>query len=217
MSFLRLSVHTVAISLLITLATVVLFSLFLIKPFSEQLAWSIACYVAEKFWNYMQYHWETTLNAAPAIEITGDELPAGENALVLSNHLGYSDYYLIHHLAAKAGMLGKCRYFAKRELAWQIPIFGPAFWAIGFILVSRNWTEDESKIESAFRRIKGNKLASWIILYPEGTRRSYKKVLESKAFARTENKPELDHVLYPRTKGFVSTVRGGHCFLVHSF
>jgi hypothetical protein len=70
------------------------------------------------------------------------------------NHQGYADYYLIHALASRAprsprskpaaaqqertsnmvrerlimsegyGMLGKCRYFAKKSLVWQVPVFG---------------------------------------------------------------------------------------------
>jgi 1-acyl-sn-glycerol-3-phosphate acyltransferase len=61
-------------------------------------------------------------------------------------------------------MLGRNRYFVKKEIVWQIPLFGWAFWALGsgisarmgrysdglgMILVSRNWTNDASTIEYA--------------------------------------------------------------------
>jgi 1-acyl-sn-glycerol-3-phosphate acyltransferase len=76
------------------------------------------------------------------------------------NHLAYSDYYLVQALASRKGMLGRCRYFVKREIV-RIPFFGWAFWvrslslwwyklmreAIGMILVSRDWTSDASLIE----------------------------------------------------------------------
>lgn len=80
------------------------------------------------------------------------------------NHQGYADYYLIHALASRCptgedngaakdmlpsnqSMLGKCRYFAKKDLVWQVPVFGWSMWAIGMILISRNWTSDAALIE----------------------------------------------------------------------
>lgn len=108
----------------------------------------------------------------------------------------------------RAGMLGRCRYFAKKALVYQIPIFGWSLWAVGMILVSRNWTSDQALIKDAFERVKLNKHDCWIVLYPEGTRRSSRKTLESQAFARKHGKVELTKVLLPRTKGFVSTVQG---------
>lgn len=47
------------------------------------------------------------------VTISGDDIPYEENALVISNHLSYSDFYLIHALASRRGMLGRCRYFSK--------------------------------------------------------------------------------------------------------
>lgn len=44
-------------------------------------------------------------------------------------------------------MLSRCRYFAKKSLVWQIPVFGVGFWLIGFLLIDRNWAEDKGKIE----------------------------------------------------------------------
>lgn len=98
----------------------------------------------------MQYHWETTLNAQEGIIITGDAIPRGESAIVIAvralhpfqpcasgptadvqNHLSYGDYYLVQSLAVRAGMLGKNRYFVKKEIVYQIPLFGWAFWALG--------------------------------------------------------------------------------------
>lgn len=90
----------------------------------------------------MQHHWENTLHAADGLTITGDEIPPGESAVVISvsryhsltlcvltqqNHLAYSDYYLVQALAKRKGMLGRCRYFVKKEIV-RLPFFGWAFW-----------------------------------------------------------------------------------------
>ncbi|KAK8844051.1 hypothetical protein IAR55_006845 [Kwoniella newhampshirensis] len=198
--------HTVALVILIILADVCLLGALAVRPFSESVSWDIACWTGEWFWSYMQTHWEYRLNGREAIEVMGDDIPMEESALVICNHLGYSDYYLIQHLASRAGMLGKSRYFVKREIM-RIPLFGWAFWAMGMILVSRNWTNDQNLIEKAFGQVKENEHDCWIVLYPEGTRRTPYKVLRSKAYAKANDKPELDHLLFPRTKGFAATVR----------
>jgi hypothetical protein len=39
---------------------------------------------SETFWNYMQRHWENTIHAADCLTITGDNLPYGESAFVIS-------------------------------------------------------------------------------------------------------------------------------------
>ncbi|OCF40940.1 hypothetical protein I317_05218 [Kwoniella heveanensis CBS 569] len=264
----RLIRHTIALFVLISIADLLLLVALLIKPFSEARSWALACWTGEWFWTYMQKHWEVDLNAEPAVEVSGDELPKGESAFVLCNHLGYSDYYLIQYLSSRAGMLGQSRYFVKKEIL-RIPLFGLAFWAfdksdiltlfygiylrhdphleklderpatarVGPIIslhfsltickrdYNRGMTdlvcvEDESTDETvdsslyllptprqAFSRITANAHDSWIILYPEGTRRTPKKLLQSQAFARKNGKPELDHLLFPRTKGFVATVQ----------
>ncbi|WVR09049.1 hypothetical protein IAU60_006109 [Kwoniella sp. DSM 27419] len=202
---LRVVRHTLALSVLITLADLMLLVALVIQPFSDGTAWTLACRTGERFWAYMQYHWENTLNARAAIQVSGDPIPTGEGAFVISNHLGYSDYYLVQHLAIRAGMLGRCRYFVKREIL-RLPLFGWAFWAFGMVLVSRDWTSDSRLLEQSFGRIKKNKYDAWIILYPEGTRRTPGKVLQGQAFARERGKPELKHLLYPRTKGFIATV-----------
>jgi 1-acyl-sn-glycerol-3-phosphate acyltransferase len=46
------------------------------------------------------------------------------------------------------------------------------------ILVSRRWTNDARLIERAFARVKRNEHGVWIVLYPEGTRKTPNKLLE---------------------------------------
>lgn len=40
----------------------------------------------------------------------------------------YNDYLFVQGLAIRVGMLGQCKYFAKKQLVWQIPFFGIGFW-----------------------------------------------------------------------------------------
>ena len=79
----------------------------------------------------MQHHWEVTLHAEETLKIEGDPIPFREPAVVISNHLSYSDFYLLQAISSRAGMLGNSRFFAKKEIVWQVPFFGPAFYALG--------------------------------------------------------------------------------------
>ncbi|WWC91203.1 uncharacterized protein L201_006145 [Kwoniella dendrophila CBS 6074] len=198
--------HTIALLFLVSIANICLLFALIVKPFSENKSWKFACWTGDWFWTYMQNHWENTLNAKDAVEVTGDEIPKGESAFVITNHLGYSDYYLFQYQSSRAGMMGSSRYFVKKEIL-KIPCFGLAFWTMGMILVSREWTNDQRLIEQAFSRVKKNAHPCWIILCPEGTRRNSSKILRSQAFARTKGKSEFKHVLFPRTKGFISTAQ----------
>ncbi|CAD6587028.1 MAG: hypothetical protein TREMPRED_004628 [Tremellales sp. Tagirdzhanova-0007] len=207
-SGIRIIVHTLDLVVRVSFANVSLLVALIIKPVSEPASWELACWTAQGFWNHMQRHWEDDLHAGEVLTISGDVIPEGESAVIISNHLAYSDYYLVQALAVRAGMLGRCRYFVRKELVWTIPIFGFAFWAIGMILVSRNWTDDAALIEEAFSRIKKNKHDAWIVLYPEGTRRVPSKLLQARAFAKRHGKPELQNLLYPRTRGFACMIQG---------
>lgn len=45
-----------------------------------------------------------------------------------------------------------------------------------------------------------------LLLFPEGTRFTKEKHRKSMEVARAKGMPELKHLLFPRTKGFVSTM-----------
>lgn len=165
----------------------------------------------------MQYFWEK--NKKAKITFSGDRPPANESALIISNHTSWADFYPIHAVAIRRGMLHRCRYFAKDSLKW-LPFFGWAMILTGMIMVKRNWTQDSGKINAAFATLRKEKRPVWLVSYLEGTRITAKKLAESKKFAESRNKPVLNNVLYPRTKGFVASVqglRGSHVKHVYDF
>lgn len=47
----------------------------------------------------------------------------GELAIVVTNHVAWTDFYLIQELVQRAGMLGQCRRFAEKQLRW-VPFLG---------------------------------------------------------------------------------------------
>jgi 1-acyl-sn-glycerol-3-phosphate acyltransferase len=85
------------------------------------------------------------------------QLPAGESAIVIANHVSWADFYLIQEVAQQAGMLGRCRWFAKRALRW-VPFLGWGLWAMGMPLVSRKWASDQAELDRLFRGLVKDKL-----------------------------------------------------------
>lgn len=106
-------------------------------------------FVASTIWKWIQLIFY--LNGGE-ITFSGDELPKNESAIVISNHVSWTDFYMIQALAIKAGMLGRCRWFAKIELRW-VPLLGWGIWAMGMPMVSRKWTKDKAELDRVFAGI----------------------------------------------------------------
>ena len=98
-------------------------------PFSTilpDLCYELSSRIAESIWRGLQRIFTCTSGAA--ITVSGAEkLPEGESAIVVSNHVGWTDVYMVQELADRAGMLGRCRWFAKKQLKW-VPFLGWGLW-----------------------------------------------------------------------------------------
>ncbi|GAB7342653.1 hypothetical protein MBLNU457_g0811t1 [Dothideomycetes sp. NU457] len=168
------------------------------------LTYHLASVIAESIWAGIQYIC-VDFNEARII-LTGDALPHGESAIVVSNHIEWCDFYMIQALAQRSGMLGHCRWFAKQQLKW-VPFLGWGLWAMGMPLVSRNWTEDKPEMDRVFHGITVQKWPVWLISFSEATRFTATKYDEAVAWCTANNKPVPKHTLHPRVKGFVATVK----------
>lgn len=109
--------------------------LLLLRPANPLLAYRLSSHIAWSCWAWIQLIFER-LNGANIV-ISGDKIPEGESAVVICNHVGWSDFYMIQALAMKSGMLGYCRYFAKAQLK-RVPLLGWGLSAMGMPLVTRN-------------------------------------------------------------------------------
>jgi lysophosphatidiate acyltransferase len=77
--------------------------------------------------------------------------------------------------------------------------------------VRRPGQNDEAAIRSSLQQLVADKTPVWLTIFPEGTRYTPEKALESQAYARAHGLPELQHTLLPRSRGFHSsldTLRG---------
>ncbi|KAE8442658.1 hypothetical protein EG329_002956 [Mollisiaceae sp. DMI_Dod_QoI] len=179
----------------------------ILLPFSflfPNFVYDASSFVAFTNWIWIQSIFEV-FNGGK-ITISGDTLPDSESAIVVSNHVSWTDFYMIQRLALRSGMLGRCRWFSKIELRW-VPLLGWGIWAMGMPMVSRQWTKDEKELDRVFAGITEKKWPTWLISFSEATRYTPKKAEEAKLWCQANNRPVPQHLLYPRTKGFVTTVQ----------
>jgi 1-acyl-sn-glycerol-3-phosphate acyltransferase len=145
--FLRAALHLLPWLLRLIVANTLLSLLLPFALVAPTAVYDASSLIAESIWKHIQRIFTETNKAN--IIVTGDVLPPGESAIVVCNHVEWSDFYMIQELALRAGMLSRCRWFAKKELKW-VPFLGWGLWAMGMPLVSRKWMEDRKEMERVF-------------------------------------------------------------------
>lgn len=143
------------------------------------------------------------------IVLTGDAFFANESALVVCNHRSWADTVVLYSLARQVRMHGDVKFLAKRSLL-LFPVFGFAGWILDVVIfIKRQSSSAGRRMGQMFSSLtdprRGN-IPYWIINYLEGTRFSEAKHRAATDFAKQRDLDTLQHLLQPRTKGFVATV-----------
>ncbi len=141
------------------------------------------------------------------VRLTGDAFQSDETAIVLSNHRSWIDSVLLISLARNVGRGGDFKFMAKKSLL-VFPVFG----LVGAVTDSVVFIEREARkagaaMSTLYHRLVDKRrrdLPFWFIIFPEGTRRTNSKLAKARDFAKKRDLQALDHVLQPRTKGFVT-------------
>lgn len=139
--------------------------------------------------------------------LTGDEIPPRENAIVVANHQQMPDITFLMAFARSKGRLGDLKWFVKKAIKY-VPGVGWGMVFLDCLFVERSWTADRASIEQTFERIVQDRVPLWLVSFVEGTRVSPEKIKASHVYAQKNGLPAFEHVLLPRTKGFVATVHG---------
>lgn len=147
---LRLLLNFIPWLLHLLIADLLLSALLPLATIFPNWTYNVASSIAEPVWRGIQH---ICLSNGADFQFSGDHIPRGESAIVVANHVQWSDFYMIQELASRAGMLSRCRWFAKKQLKW-IPFLGWGLWAMGMPLVSRMWTEDEQEMERLFSGVR---------------------------------------------------------------
>ena len=132
------------------LADIALSLLLPLRLLAPRFVYDASSQIAASVWAWIQLIF-VRFNGAEIV-CSGDDLPAGESAVIVANHVAWSDFYMIQALAQRAHMLGRCRYFAKLQLR-MVPFLGWGLWAMGMPMVSRNWLKDKVELDRVFSHI----------------------------------------------------------------
>nr|AGE95271.1 acylglycerol-3-phosphate acyltransferase family protein [Encephalitozoon cuniculi] len=133
--------------------------------------------------------------------VNGSIALGDESYLVISNHVGSVDFILINEIARRNNMIAHMKYAIKDGLR-IFPVFYQIVVYAGFLVLKRNFEDDEKKIVKYFDFFKISSIPMWFILYPEGSRFTEKLKLRSWEYSDKKNIVRLNNVLLPRYKGF---------------
>jgi 1-acyl-sn-glycerol-3-phosphate acyltransferase len=139
--------------------------------------------------------------------VTGDALPARENAFVIANHQSGCDIPALVALASRCRRAGDLKWFVKHPIKW-VPGIGWGMQFLDCIFVRRNWTADKDKILATFERLRTHRVPFWILSFVEGTRLTPAKLERSRVYCAKAGLPVLANVMSPRTRGFEATLEG---------
>ena len=189
-------------------------SLLLIKPFSSIAFRKLNREIANFWWGWCD-SW-VVLFFGLKVTFSGDDPPARENALVLPNHQEMTDIVVMFNFAHKKSRLGDMKWFAK-DIIKYVPGVGWGMLFLDCLFVRRDWTRDQAMIKRVFENISKYRIPLWLLTFVEGTRAKPEKIRQSRKYAEKAGMPPLEHLLTPRTKGFVATVENlsGHLDAVY--
>jgi 1-acyl-sn-glycerol-3-phosphate acyltransferase len=176
-----------------------------IRPFSGQAFRSFNRWCANTWWGWCVILSERLQGIR--IQVTGDPVPVRENAVVISNHQQMTDITFLMIWARRKERLGDMKWILKDVIKY-VPGVGWGMLFLDCLYVKRNWSADRASVERTFARLVRNRVPVWLMSFPEGTRSTPAKLERSRAYAASQGMPPLEHLLIPRTKGFVATVRG---------
>jgi 1-acyl-sn-glycerol-3-phosphate acyltransferase len=152
------------------------------------------------------FHITLELISGLKLEYSGDEIPLFENAVCIGNHVSDMDPFLILGLAMRRGMLGNCRFLAKKAVR-RIPFIGWGLYLMGTVFLERNWQNDKEALYKSFRHLTINHLPFWLVSFLEGTRINNKNLQEARVFARKTGLAIPRVTLIPRVKGFSAMLK----------
>ena len=174
-------------------------------PFSRRAFRAINTTCARIVWTYWAILSERVNGTK--VEVVGDDVPVGEDAIVFCNHQGMADILALLCLAWRKQMVGYMKWLVK-DVVKYVPGVGWGMLFLDCIFLKRNWADDEKSIKSTFSRVVENRLPLWLVSFPEGTRLTPAKLAASQAFAKKKGMTPTKNVMLPRPKGFAASVIG---------
>ncbi|CAH1117923.1 unnamed protein product [Phaedon cochleariae] len=134
-----------------------------------------------------------------------DKYYGKEHAYCVMNHTYEIDWLIGWMIADRIHLLGNCKAYAKKVIQY-VPVLGWAWKCSEFVFLERNFDKDKEVIHKQITELSDHPDPMWLLMFPEGTRFTKKKLEASQEFAIKNNLPELNHHLMPRSRGFIASL-----------
>lgn len=179
-----------------------------IRPGNQWLYQKLNYYLLYILWIQIVFIGEWWSSSTCAI-LTDDETwskMGKEHAIVIMNHSFEVDWLMGWLVCEQSRLLASSKVFIKKSIKW-IPIIGWA-WQFGeAVFLERNWEKDKLIMGKQVKNLGDYADPVWLLLFAEGTRFTPAKHAASVEFAHKSGLQPLQHLLLPRTKGFLLTVQ----------
>jgi len=136
--------------------------------------------------------------------LTGDAIDF-ECAIVIANHQMDIDLWYIAKLAQTAHRNQDVKLTLRNNLLY-IPPFGLNFWFFDYLFISDKFANDEAGMTKKFSAWTKEQQRLFYVLLPEGKTVNTQAVELSQSYATGKNRPKLDLLLLPRTKGLKKAI-----------
>ncbi|KAH0950877.1 hypothetical protein HN011_011887 [Eciton burchellii] len=179
-----------------------------LRPFSKYLYRKINYYFCYSFYCQLVFMAEWWAGSDLILYIDKDDFTkyfGNEHGYLLMNHSYETDWLIGWLLCDRVRLLGNCKAYAKKSIQY-IPTLGWAWKFAESIFLERSWEKDKEKIKNQIKELVEYPDTMWLLLYPEGTRFTPKKLEASQKFAIEKGLPVLKYHLTPRTKGFTASI-----------
>ena len=146
--------------------------------------------------------------------ITGDsDVPAAfGTAIMVSNHFAEADWWVILMLCRCIGLKGSVKLFLHKSLH-RTPFLGRIFRLLDYPFLGDSWISYRARLLAFLKTFNEDTNPALFLLFPEGGELSQENIRQSIEFAKREGRPNLKHLLLPRTTGFnasLDALRASH-------
>nr|XP_003705225.1 PREDICTED: 1-acyl-sn-glycerol-3-phosphate acyltransferase gamma-like isoform X1 [Megachile rotundata]XP_012145117.1 PREDICTED: 1-acyl-sn-glycerol-3-phosphate acyltransferase gamma-like isoform X1 [Megachile rotundata]XP_012145119.1 PREDICTED: 1-acyl-sn-glycerol-3-phosphate acyltransferase gamma-like isoform X1 [Megachile rotundata] len=179
-----------------------------LRPFSRYFYRKINYYLCYSLFSQLVFVAEWWSGTDPIMHIDKKEFEkyfGKEHAYLVMNHRYEIDWLMGWIFCERISSLGNCKAYSKKSLQY-VPIIGWTWKFAEFIFLERNWTKDKEIIGTQIKELCEYPDNIWLLLYPEGTRFTEKKLEASQKFAQEQGLPVLKYHLTPRIKGFLASI-----------
>ncbi|TMW49230.1 hypothetical protein DOY81_005685 [Sarcophaga bullata] len=181
-----------------------------LKPINIRLFRKIMYYLCYSLYSQLIFvtDWYSNSTMKVYMDAEDEKKYAGkEHVLLMMNHSYEIDWLAGWMFTEKMQVLGNCKAYAKKVIAY-VPVIGWAWKFAEFVFLERSYDKDREIIARQLKEVFAYPDPTWLLLNAEGTRFTPKKHEASVKFAEERGMPVLKHHLIPRTKGFTASLEG---------